>query len=121
MGAPTFWDNNDRAQKHIVKLNGLKKSVLPVVAFKKKVDDLGVMLELIDAAEGAEKDLYAQEVTGQVDGLTLGIAWAFSNNKKAVDWKLVLTGVGLQIAFAALVLLVPGGKDVFEGLTLTVC
>ena len=69
MGAPTFWDNNDRAQKHIVKLNGLKKSVLPVVAFKKKVDDLGVMLELIDAAEGAEKDLYAQEVTGQVDGM----------------------------------------------------
>ena len=33
MGAPTFWDNNDRAQKHIAKLNGLKKAVLPVVAF----------------------------------------------------------------------------------------
>mgnify|MGYP003409275954 FL=1 len=46
----------------------------------------------------------------------LGIAWLFSNNKKAVDWKLVLTGVGLQIAFAALVLLVPGGKDVFDAL-----
>ena len=29
MGAPTFWDNNERAQKHIAKLNGLKKAVLP--------------------------------------------------------------------------------------------
>jgi CNT family concentrative nucleoside transporter len=46
----------------------------------------------------------------------VGIAWLFSNNKKAVDWKLVLTGVTLQIAFAALVLLVPGGKDVFDAL-----
>jgi CNT family concentrative nucleoside transporter len=46
----------------------------------------------------------------------IGLAWLFSNNKKSVDWKLVLTGVSLQIAFAALVLLVPGGKDVFDAL-----
>jgi len=46
----------------------------------------------------------------------IGLAWLFSNNKRAVDWKLVLTGVALQIAFATLVLLVPGGKDVFDAL-----
>ena len=46
----------------------------------------------------------------------IGIAFAFSNNKRAVDWRLVGTGVALQIAFAALVLLVPGGKDVFEAI-----
>jgi CNT family concentrative nucleoside transporter len=46
----------------------------------------------------------------------IGIAWLFSNNKRRVDWKLVATGVGLQIAFAALVLLVPGGKDVFDSI-----
>ncbi|MGE4071216.1 MAG: NupC/NupG family nucleoside CNT transporter [Lysobacterales bacterium] len=46
----------------------------------------------------------------------IGIAWAFSNNRSAVNWKLVLTGIGLQIGFAALVLLVPGGKDVFDKL-----
>ena len=28
----------------------------------------------------------------------IGIVWLFSNNKKAVDWKLVATGVTLQIA-----------------------
>ncbi len=46
----------------------------------------------------------------------LGIAWLFSNNKRAVDWKLVGVGVSLQIAFAALVLLVPGGRLVFDAL-----
>ena len=46
----------------------------------------------------------------------IGIAWLFSNNKKAVDWKLILTGIALQVAFAAVVLLVPGGRDVFDAL-----
>jgi CNT family concentrative nucleoside transporter len=46
----------------------------------------------------------------------LGIAWSFSNNKRAVDWKLVIVGVTLQVAFAALVLLVPGGRQVFDAL-----
>mgnify|MGYP000931671027 CR=1 FL=1 len=44
------------------------------------------------------------------------ITWLFSNNKRAVDWKLVITGIVLQIAFAALVILVPGGRDVFDAL-----
>ncbi len=46
----------------------------------------------------------------------VGIAWLFSNNKRAVDWRLVVTGVALQIGFAALVLLVPGGREVFDAL-----
>lgn len=46
----------------------------------------------------------------------IGLAWAFSSNKKAVDWKLVATGVGLQIAFAAFVLMTPWGSQIFEGL-----
>jgi concentrative nucleoside transporter, CNT family len=46
----------------------------------------------------------------------IGIAWAFSNNKKAVDWRLVGTGVALQIAFAAFVLMTSWGSAIFEGL-----
>lgn len=46
----------------------------------------------------------------------IGIAWLFSNNKRAVDWRLVATGIALQIGFAALVLLVPGGRQVFDAL-----
>ena len=44
----------------------------------------------------------------------IGLTWLFSNNKRRVDWTLVGTGIALQIAFAAVVLLVPGGRDVFD-------
>lgn len=46
----------------------------------------------------------------------LCIALAFSNNKRAVDWKLVFTGVSLQILFAAFVLKLPLGQDIFNAL-----
>lgn len=46
----------------------------------------------------------------------IGITWLFSNHKKSVDWKLVVIGIAMQIGFAALVLLVPGGRDVFDAL-----
>jgi len=40
----------------------------------------------------------------------LSIAFAFSSNRKKVDWKLVASGIGLQLFFAVLVILVPGGR-----------
>ncbi|QDW66278.1 NupC/NupG family nucleoside CNT transporter [Luteimonas granuli] len=46
----------------------------------------------------------------------VGITWLFSNNRRRVDWTLVGTGLALQVAFAALVLLVPGGREVFDWL-----
>jgi concentrative nucleoside transporter, CNT family len=46
----------------------------------------------------------------------IGIAWTFSNNKKAVDWRLVGTGIALQIAFAAFVLMTGWGSAIFESL-----
>jgi CNT family concentrative nucleoside transporter len=50
--------------------------------------------------------------------MLVGIAFVFSNNKRAVSWKLVGTGVALQIVFATLVLKVPFGRDVFNGIAL---
>ena len=62
-------------------------------------------------------DVIAQGAFGLFGlAVLIGIAWLFSNNKKSVDWKLVATGITLQMAFAALVLLVPGGKDAFDAL-----
>ncbi|HEY5613110.1 MAG TPA: nucleoside transporter C-terminal domain-containing protein [Lysobacter sp.] len=62
-------------------------------------------------------DVIAQGAFGLFGlAVLIGIAWLFSNNKKSVDWKLVATGITLQIAFAALVLLVPGGKNAFDAL-----
>ncbi len=69
MGAPTFWDNNDRAQKHIAKVNALKKAVLPVVDFRKKIDDIDVMLELIEAGSPAEQEEYGRELNTTVSTL----------------------------------------------------
>ena len=46
----------------------------------------------------------------------IGIAFLFSNNKRAVSWRLVATGVALQIVFATLVLKLPFGRDVFNAI-----
>jgi peptide chain release factor 2 len=66
MGSPEFWDHNERAQKHIAKLNGLKRAVVPVVDYRKKLADVDVMIELIDVASEAEKETYALELDQQV-------------------------------------------------------
>jgi len=67
MAAPGFWDNTERAQKHIGTLNTLKRMVLPVVAFQRKVDDVGVMVELVEAASPAEQESNARELDATVD------------------------------------------------------
>ena len=44
----------------------------------------------------------------------LCIAYLFSNNRKKIDFKLILWGISLQIFFAVLILKVPGGKSIFD-------
>jgi peptide chain release factor 2 len=66
MGDPTFWDNNERAQKHIAKLNGLKKTIGGLVAFNKKLDDAAVMIELIEMATPAEQEASGKELNASV-------------------------------------------------------
>jgi peptide chain release factor 2 len=66
MGASSFWDNNERAQRHIVKLNAMKRSILPVIAFQKKVDDTDVMLELVQALDAADREAHEKELQGSV-------------------------------------------------------
>ena len=69
MGSPAFWNNQERAQQHISKLNTIKRAVLPVVAFHKKMSDAEVMVELIEASEGAEKEMFSAELDQQVAAL----------------------------------------------------
>jgi len=66
MGSPGFWDNNDRAQKHIIKLNTLKRTILPLVAYKKKLEDVSIMVELAEGADAKEKDAFEAEVQHSV-------------------------------------------------------
>ena len=69
MGEPGFWDNNERAQKHIGKLNTLKRAVLPVVAYQKKLEDTDVMLELVEGVDAAEREGYEKELEHSVSAL----------------------------------------------------
>ena len=45
--------------------------------------------------------------------IILGLAFLWSNNRKAVNYRLVITGLILQIALAIFILKVPIGQDIF--------
>lgn len=49
-------------------------------------------------------------------GLAVLISFSYtvSSNKKSIDWKQISAGVSLQIVFAILVILVPGGREFFD-------
>jgi len=47
----------------------------------------------------------------------LSIAFVFSDKRGSIDWRLVAAGIGLQLLFAVLVILVPGGRQFFEALS----
>ena len=69
MGAPEFWNSPEKAQKHIAKLNGLKRTIAGVVAFNKRIEDAALMVELIEAATPAEEEAYAKELNASVTAM----------------------------------------------------
>ena len=50
----------------------------------------------------------------------LGLAWLWSNNRKAINLRLVITGLILQLALAIFILKVPLGQDIFAWLGLAI-
>lgn len=46
----------------------------------------------------------------------LSIAWLFSNSRKNINWRIVGTGIGLQLLFAIFVILTPWGSIVFDAI-----
>lgn len=45
--------------------------------------------------------------------IILGLAFLWSNNRKAINYRLVFTGLALQLALAIFILKVPIGQDIF--------
>jgi CNT family concentrative nucleoside transporter len=45
---------------------------------------------------------------------TVGIGYLFSTNRKAIDWRLVIAGIGLQIIFGLLIAKVAVAQSIFE-------
>ena len=46
----------------------------------------------------------------------VGIAYLFSTNRRAIDWRLVGAGIGLQLVFAVLVLYTDAGAAAFRAI-----
>jgi peptide chain release factor 2 len=69
MGAAGFWARQERAQQHIAKVNGLRRSIGGLLEFNKKLADAGLMVELIEAAAGAEREKYGRELDQTVAAL----------------------------------------------------
>jgi len=44
----------------------------------------------------------------------VSVGYLMSSNKKAIDWRQIAAGVSLQIVFAIIVILVPGGREFFN-------
>jgi len=59
---------------------------------------------------------FAMNILRGTIGLTalLGICWLLSSNRKLINWRLVLTGVGLQLVLAVLLIQVPFVRSIFK-------
>jgi len=50
-------------------------------------------------------------------GVLIAIAFVCSRDRRMIRWKIVLTGIVFNMLFAVLILLTPGGRKVFEGIS----
>jgi len=64
MGGPEFWDNQERAQKIVAELKGLKGVVDPVEETKQKIEDAALLWEMAEEAGDADSK---KEVDQQLD------------------------------------------------------
>jgi CNT family concentrative nucleoside transporter len=70
-------------------------------------------------AQGTPAPLTGFTATGALRGLLgmaclIGIAWLFSAKRREVNWRVVGTGLGIQLLVAIGILYVPGVQDLFE-------
>jgi CNT family concentrative nucleoside transporter len=71
------------------------------------------------AREEAEGGTLAERAVSLLGLLVfIAMAWALSVNRRAVVWRPVIWGVGLQVIFAVLIIKTPGGRWVFEQLNI---
>lgn len=91
----------DKAE--LVPLNGINKG-----------DADGIQMKFVSKHQ--ETSISLISILRGLLGLTtlIMIAWLFSSNKSAIDWKLVAKGLGIQILFALLILKVPFVENFFE-------
>ncbi|MDX2108778.1 MAG: peptide chain release factor 2 [Verrucomicrobiota bacterium] len=52
MSAPGFWDSPQKAKETTTEVSRLKQLIAPIIAFRRRVDDLQAMAELVDELAG---------------------------------------------------------------------
>ena len=62
MAQDTFWNNRDQAQKLIDEASSLRKKIDPLVQAEKRLEDLGVMIELCEAEPEETHDKHRLEL-----------------------------------------------------------
>ena len=85
-----------------------------------KVEDKTAEMMRPKVGEGAPSGVMDKALSFLGIFALIGVAFAMSNNRKAINWKLVGIGVGMQLAFAIFIFYIPGGKYVFSGATAVV-
>ena len=69
MASDSFWNNQEAARKVIDEANSLKRKVEPMVAFGRRLEDVGVLLELGEAEPPAGQDLVQKEADAELAAL----------------------------------------------------
>jgi len=69
MSASDFWNNQERAQQHIGKVNALKRAIGGLLDFNKRLADAEVMVELVAGATGPEREQFGRELESTVAAL----------------------------------------------------
>jgi CNT family concentrative nucleoside transporter len=71
--------------------------------------------ERLDAARAGLDIPLGERLIGLLGMATmLVLAWLLSRNRKAINWRLVASGIGLQVLFGVIVLKTSGGRAVFR-------
>ena len=67
---PDFWDQPEAARKVVAAASHLKKSVETLIDYRKHLEELEVMLELLSESQGDEATTYKKEVAATLATLT---------------------------------------------------
>ncbi|WP_026474414.1 NupC/NupG family nucleoside CNT transporter [Alkaliflexus imshenetskii] len=94
----------------------------------KKIASLALLLICFTSVLSAQPILLSNALVPQSAGLTLhsifrgligmiailGLAWLFSTNRRAINWRVVATGLGIQLVLALSILYVPFVQYMFD-------
>lgn len=102
--------NGPGVQTRVYQIRNLTKKELTLVHEQEETITLAVSKEEIESHFG-----FTSIYRGLIGILSLLIiGWLFSNNRKAINWSIIIKGVSLQIVFALLILKVPFVADIFS-------